>query len=150
MNRVGPGSAWLLSGVIFGAGLSLSGMINPRKVLAFLDVTGAWDPTLLLVMIAAVVTPMVLFRVVLRRDNPLFDTRFHIPTRRDIDGPLLIGSALFGIGWGIAGYCPGPAIAAFSVDLREPAIFGLAMAAGMYLRGFVQRLQRGRAKPAAA
>ncbi len=137
MNRAATAAAWAISGVVFGAGLSLSGMINPRKVLAFLDVTGAWDPTLVLVMVAAVATPMILFRVVLRRETPFLDSRFYLPTRRDLDARLIGGAALFGVGWGIAGYCPGPAIAAFSVDLREPAIFCAAMIAGMYLSDLV-------------
>lgn len=124
---------WLASGVVFGAGLSLSGMINPRKVLAFLDVAGQWDPTLLLVMGSAVGVTLVAFRFVLRRAEPLLGS-FDLPTRRDVDLPLLLGASLFGAGWGLAGYCPGPALAAFTVDLREPAIFGTAMAAGMYLR----------------
>jgi len=133
VKKIAPGLAWLASGVVFGAGLSLSGMISPRKVLAFLDVAGRWDPTLLLVMAAAVLTPMIAFRFVLRRDNPLLASKFHLPTRRDLDISLVGGAALFGVGWGVAGYCPGPAIAAFSVDLREPAIFGLAMVVGMFI-----------------
>ena len=124
---------WLASGVVFGAGLSLSGMINPRKVLAFLDVAGQWDPTLLLVMGSAVAVTLIAFRLVLRREEPLLGS-FDLPTRKDVDLPLVFGAALFGAGWGLAGYCPGPALAAFTVDLREPAIFGIAMAAGMYLR----------------
>ena len=124
---------WLASGVVFGAGLSLSGMINPRKVLAFLDVTGQWDPTLLLVMGGAVAVTLIGFRFVLRRPQPLPGT-FELPTRKDIDAPLVFGAALFGAGWGLAGYCPGPAIAAFTVDLREPLIFCAAMVAGMYAR----------------
>ncbi len=124
---------WFASGLVFGAGLSLSGMINPRKVLAFLDVTGQWDPTLLLVMGGAVAVTLLGFRFVLRRTGPLLGS-FDLPTRKDIDIPLLLGAALFGSGWGLAGYCPGPALAAFTVDLREPAIFCIAMAAGMYLR----------------
>ena len=143
MKKIAPALAWLVSGIVFGAGLSLSGMINPRKVLDFLDVAGAWDPTLLLVMGAAVLTPMIAFRFVLRRDNPLLEDQFHLPTRRDLDKSLIGGAALFGIGWGVAGYCPGPAIAAFSVDLREPAIFGLAMIAGMYLRDVVPAHRKG-------
>ena len=130
------GSVWLASGVVFGAGLSLSGMINPRKVLAFLDVTGDWDPTLLLVMGGAVAVTLIAFRLVLKRDRPLLGS-FDLPTRRDIDASLVIGASLFGIGWGLAGYCPGPALTAFTVDLREPAIFCAAMVAGMYARRLI-------------
>ena len=124
---------WLASGVVFGAGLSLSGMINPRKVLAFLDVAGEWDPTLLLVMGSAVGVTLIAFRFVLRQTEPMLGS-FDLPSRKDIDLPLVAGAALFGAGWGLAGYCPGPALAAFTVDLREPAIFAIAMAGGMYLR----------------
>lgn len=128
-----PAAVWLLSGLVFGIGLSWSGMINPRKVLAFLDVTGAWDPTLLLVMVSAVTVTLVTFRLVLRRPNPWVG-QFALPTRREIDWPLAAGAAIFGLGWGMAGYCPGPAIAAFAVDWREPSIFVTAMAAGMLLQ----------------
>ncbi|MBT8131356.1 MAG: YeeE/YedE family protein [Gammaproteobacteria bacterium] len=137
-----PALAWLLSGLLFGAGLSLSGMINPRKVLAFLDVTGNWDPTLLLVMGGAVATTALLFRLVLRRPAPVLAQEFYLPTRTDLDVSLIVGSAMFGAGWGLAGYCPGPALAAFSVDFREPVIFCAAMIAGMFLRDLFAVIQR--------
>lgn len=109
------GLAALLCGLVFGLGLALAGMTSPQKVLAFLDVAGDWDPALLCVLGGAVVTAAIAFRFVLRRPRPLFDARFHLPDRPRIDAPLVIGSVLFGIGWGIAGYCPGPAVALLAV-----------------------------------
>lgn len=129
-------SVWLASGIVFGAGLSLSGMINPRKVLAFLDVAGQWDPTLLLVMSGAVAVTLISFHFVLKRERPLLG-QFDLPTRRDIDTPLVVGASLFGLGWGLVGYCPGPVITAFTVDWREPTIFCLTMVAGIYLRRLI-------------
>ena len=107
--------AALLCGLVFGVGLALAGMTSPQKVLAFLDVAGDWDPALLCVLGGAVVTAAIAFRLVLSRPRPLFDARFHLPDRSRIDAPLVVGSILFGIGWGIAGYCPGPAVALLAV-----------------------------------
>ncbi len=101
----------LLCGLVFGLGLALAGMTSPQKVLAFLDVAGDWDPALLCVLGGAVVTAAIAFRLVLARPRPVFDARFHVGDARRIDAPLVVGSILFGIGWGIAGYCPGPAVA---------------------------------------
>jgi uncharacterized membrane protein YedE/YeeE len=109
------GLAALLCGLVFGLGLALAGMTSPQKVLAFLDVAGDWDPALLCVLGGAVVTAAIAFRFVLGRPRPMFDARFHLPDRPRIDAPLVIGSVLFGIGWGIAGYCPGPAVALLAV-----------------------------------
>ena len=105
----------LLCGLVFGLGLALAGMTSPQKVLAFLDVAGDWDPALLCVLGGAVVTAAIAFRFVLKRPRPVFDVRFHVGDARRIDAPLVIGSILFGIGWGIAGYCPGPAVALLAV-----------------------------------
>ena len=103
--------AALASGVIFGLGLSLAQMTNPDKVLNFLDMRGAWDPSLLFVLGGAVVLSAVAFHFVFKRQAPLWDSMFHLPLLKEIDRPLIIGSALFGVGWGLSGYCPGPAIA---------------------------------------
>lgn len=103
--------AALVSGVIFGLGLSLAQMTNPDKVLNFLDMTGAWDPSLLLVLGGAVVLSTIAFHFVFKRPAPLWDSMFHLPLLKTIDRPLIMGSALFGVGWGLSGYCPGPAIA---------------------------------------
>ena len=110
------------AGVLFGIGLWVSGMANPRKVLDFLDVTGNWDASLLLVMGGAVAVTAAAFRPILRRKDLKF--------RNQIDAPLVIGAALFGIGWGIGGYCPGPAITALSNLSLEPLVFVAAMIGG--------------------
>ncbi len=119
----------LLGGTIFGIGLALSGMTDPNRVLAFLTLNANWDPALLLVIGSAVATSAVGFLLISRRRAPLFDSRFHLPEKTELDGRLLGGAALFGIGWGIAGFCPGPAIvAALTLDLRAwlflPAFVG--------------------------
>ncbi len=128
MNRVLAAAA---AGLLFGAGLSLSGMINPAKVIAFLDVAGRWDASLAFVMLGGLAVTAAGYRLVLRRPRPVFDGAFSLPTRRDIDVALLAGAALFGIGWGLAGYCPGPALAALGFGQVPTGIFVLAMAAGM-------------------
>jgi uncharacterized membrane protein YedE/YeeE len=127
--------AALIAGALFGVGLALSGMTDARRVLGFLDVAGAFDPTLLFVLGGAVVTTTLLFHVVLRRDKPLLADTFHVSTLRQIDRPLVVGAALFGIGWGLAGYCPGPALAGLGVASREALWFVPAMIVGMFLHG---------------
>jgi uncharacterized membrane protein YedE/YeeE len=111
--------AALGSGVVFGLGLSLAQMTNPDKVLNFLDIGGRWDPSLLLVLGGAVVLSALAFRLVFKRSVPLWDTLFHMPLPKAIDRPLIVGSALFGIGWGLSGYCPGPAIASLGFGNPE-------------------------------
>ena len=110
--------AALITGVVFGLGLSMAQMTNPDKVLNFLDMTGTWDPSLLLVLGGAVVLSGIAFHFVFKRSKPLWDSMFHMPLPKAIDRPLVIGSALFGIGWGLSGYCPGPAIA--SIGFGNP------------------------------
>ena len=127
------------AGFVFGIGLWISGMANPKKVLAFLDVTGYWDASLALVMAGAVAVTVVLFRLVLNREKPALAETFELPTRKDIDLPLLAGAAIFGIGWGIGGYCPGPAITALSTLTAESAVFVAAMIAGGYLHKLATR-----------
>lgn len=121
----------LLAGIVFGAGLAVSDMINPARVLNFLDLAGAWDPSLMFVMGGALGTTIIGYRIAMRRSAPLFDKSFSLPTARDVDAPLVLGSAMFGVGWGLAGICPGPAVTAL-VSL-EPKIFVFvaAMLAGM-------------------
>ena len=121
----------LLVGVLFGAGLDLSDMINPARVLAFLDVTGAWDPTLALVMIGALVPTTVAFAIRPHLASPFFGTKFFIPENRSTDTKLLSGAALFGIGWGLVGFCPGPAIAALGFGTWQAWLFVAAMLTGM-------------------
>ena len=112
-------AAALGSGVVFGLGLSLAQMTNPDKVLNFLDISGRWDPSLLLVLGGAVTLSTLAFRLVFRRGAPLWDSLFHLPVAKAIDRPLVLGSALFGLGWGLSGYCPGPAIASLGFGNPE-------------------------------
>ncbi|WP_440480682.1 DUF6691 family protein [Qipengyuania mesophila] len=121
----------LVSGTLFGAGLTLGGMTDPARVRGFLDLFGDWDPTLAFVMGGAVIVMAIVWRVVPRMAAPLFEEQFHFPTRKDFDARLIGGAALFGIGWGIAGLCPGPGIAALVIAPQAAAIFVLAMLSGM-------------------
>ncbi|MBS9402939.1 YeeE/YedE family protein [Halomonas sp. TRM85114] len=125
--------AGYIAGLIFGLGLAISGMTDPARVLGFLDVAGAWDPTLVFVLGGAVVTNFIGYRLVLRRPNPLFGERFQLPTRQDLDGRLIGGAALFGIGWGLSGYCPGPAFASIAGLTLPLAAMLVAMIAGWFL-----------------
>ena len=118
-------------GLLFGLGLWISGMSTPSKVLNFLDVTGSWDPSLLLVLGGASGVTMIAFRFVANRSLALFGGALQLPTSKDIDAPLVIGALLFGIGWGIGGYCPGPALTALSTFGRDAMVFVAAMAGGM-------------------
>lgn len=129
--------AALACGLVFGLGLSLSGMLDPVRVRGFLDVGGAWDPSLMLVLGGALTVSAIGYLIVSRLPRPAFDTGFDVPTNRRIDVPLLAGSALFGIGWGLAGFCPGPAVAALSTGAVPVAVFVAAMLAGMALHALV-------------
>ena len=120
-----------LAGVLFSIGLVVGGMTRPGKVLGFLDVAGAWDASLALVMGGAVGINVILFALILRRRGPILGGAFQIPRRRDIDGRLLLGAAIFGAGWGIAGYCPGPSIVSLASGNAGPIVFVAAMAAGL-------------------
>ncbi len=123
--------ATLISGLLFGCGLVVSGLINPAKVLNFLDLAGTWDPSLAITMAVAVVTTAIGYRLAFERGRPLLDSSFHVPAGNAIDGKLLVGAGLFGIGWGLAGFCPGPAIAALSIGSSPALTFFVAMLAGM-------------------
>lgn len=120
------------AGIIFAVGLGLSGMTQPGKVIGFLDFAGNWDPSLALVMAGAVLVYTVGFRA--RKPRPLFAPAYQLPTVKGIDRRLLLGSALFGIGWGLAGFCPGPALTSLVTLRWEPVLFVAAMLAGMLLR----------------
>ncbi|TVU54151.1 MAG: YeeE/YedE family protein [Arthrospira sp. PLM2.Bin9] len=120
----------LVSGILFGFGLGLSQMMDRDRVLGFLDVVGVWDPTLIFVLGGAVGVTAIAFRFVLRLPHPLFSNKFYLPTRQDIDPTLIMGAAIFGIGWGIGGYCPGPAITALVLGILNPVLFIIAMIAG--------------------
>jgi len=134
-----------VSGLIFAIGLALSGMTQPAKVIAFLDIQGNWDPSLAFVMGGAVLAYALLYRLIRRRQTPLFSPTFSIPTRTDIDLRLLGGAALFGIGWGLGGFCPGPAIVSLVSGQASVFIFVTAMIAGMYLFKLVDNLKRRQA-----
>ncbi len=125
--------ASLLCGLIFGIGLVVSGMSNPAKVLNFLDIAGTWDPSLLFVMGGAAAVTFVGYRLVQTRSRPAFAERFHMPTARDIDAPLIAGSAFFGLGWGLSGFCPGPAITGLALHAAGTLIFLPLMLAGMWI-----------------
>jgi uncharacterized protein len=131
-------------GLVFGLGLLLSGMSDPAKVLNFLDLggiaAGSWDPSLAFVMAGAVAVAFAGFRLVLRRSQPLFAEKFHLPTKRELDFRIVSGPAIFGIGWGLAGFCPGPALTALGFGSRAAFLFVAAMLAGMWLARFISRL----------
>jgi uncharacterized membrane protein YedE/YeeE len=123
----------LVVGLLFGAGLALSDMINPARVLAFLDVAGRWDPTLAFVMGGALLPSAAGYWLMRRMHRPLMARDFRIPQNRTVEPKLLAGAAIFGIGWGLAGFCPGPAIAAVGFGLWQPWLFVAAMLGGMLL-----------------
>lgn len=123
----------LIAGIIFGAGLVVSDMVNPARVQAFLDVFGAWDPTLMFVMGSALLPSAVGYLLKARMTRPLLAREFHIPMVRTLNRPLLIGAALFGIGWGLVGICPGPAIAGLVLGAWQSWLFAAAMLTGMIL-----------------
>lgn len=120
----------LLAGVVFGVGLLLSGMVTPATVVGFLDITGAWDPSLAFVMAGAIGVHAPFVWLARRRQAPLFDTTFHWPQASKIDPPLVAGAAIFGIGWGISGYCPGPALVSLGTGATPVLVFVGAMIAG--------------------
>ncbi|MFV0246135.1 MAG: DUF6691 family protein [Qingshengfaniella sp.] len=133
-----------LIGLVFGIGISLSGMANPAKVLNFFDLAGAWDPSLIFVMGGALITTVIGYRLVFRRAGPVCDSRFQLPTSRVIDRRLIGGSALFGIGWGIAGFCPGGALPALGTGQGPVFVFVAAVLAGILL---ARRLQSRSIRP---
>lgn len=130
--------ATYLIGLIFGVGISISGMANPAKVLNFFDIVGVWDPSLILVMGGALITTFIGYKLVLGRAAPLFESGFNVPTSRVIDAKLVGGSAIFGIGWGIAGFCPGGALPALGTGRWEVIAFTAALLAGIFLAKFIQ------------
>ncbi|PPC75720.1 hypothetical protein C4K68_18990 [Pokkaliibacter plantistimulans] len=132
-----------ISGLVFGIGLLLAGMANPAKVLGFLDLAGIWDPSLALVMGGAIAVGLVAFTLAKRRSDSLLQVRMQLPNSRVIDQPLVVGALLFGIGWGIAGVCPGPAIVAMGAGIPQALIFVAAMMTGMLAfelrKSYIQR-----------
>ena len=129
------------AGLVFGAGLILSGMTDPGKIVGFLDVAGAWDPSLAFVMAGAVGVGFFAFRLAGRRGRTFLGGAIHLPTRRDFDVRLIGGSTVFGIGWGLAGFCPGPALVSFSSGVTQAAVFVGAMLLGMLAYAGLERLR---------
>lgn len=127
----------LVVGLMFGAGLALSDMINPGRVQAFLDIAGEWDPTLAYVMAAAILPSAVGYLIRQRMDRPLLENQFHIPENRTLDRPLLLGAVMFGVGWGLVGFCPGPAVAGLVLGYWQPWLFVVAMLGGMLIHRLV-------------
>ena len=134
--------AILISGLLFGAGVTTSGMVNPMKILNFLDISGPWDATLIFVMGGGLVVTLLGYQIIFRRNAPLFAASFRLPASQDIDAKLLGGAALFGLGWGISGFCPGPAIASLVFGRMESITFVIAMAAGMIVTKQIQNRMR--------
>lgn len=130
------------AGALFAVGLAISGMTSPSKVVGFLDVTGAWDASLAFVMMGAVGVHAIARRIVLRRRAPLFDARFHLPTRDSLDAPLIAGAALFGVGWGLGGFCPGPAIVSAGSGEIGALVFVIGMTIGVVLEHTASRMAR--------
>ena len=131
--------ASLISGLVFGLGLIVSGMADPAKVLGFLDLAGAWDPSLAFVMAGAIAVGAVAFLLARRRTASLLGAEMRLPTRREVDRRLIGGGLLFGVGWGIAGFCPGPALVAVGMRQDKALVFTLAMLAGMGVFEWLER-----------
>jgi uncharacterized protein len=123
----------LISGLLFGFGLALSGMVSPGKVIGFLDLTGNWDPSLAFVMGGGVLVTVISFRYILKRPTPIFGREFKLPTRNDIDKHLISGAVLFGLGWGLGGLCPGPALSSLAYGNPKIFVFVGAMVAGIVI-----------------
>jgi uncharacterized membrane protein YedE/YeeE len=137
------------AGLLFGIGLIVSGMTDPAKVLDFLDLAGRWDPSLALVMAAAIAVAAPAYRAARARPRALLGEPIQLPAARRVDRPLVLGSLAFGAGWGIAGYCPGPALVAAGSGREKALVFAAAMLAGMALYTVLERRARARAAPAA-
>jgi uncharacterized membrane protein YedE/YeeE len=140
-----------IAGFLFGLGLVIGGMSNPAKVLNFLDLAGSWDPSLAFVMAGAVAVTFIGYKLVFRQPRPLFAARFHLSEMKRIDSRLVLGAAIFGVGWGLSGFCPGPAITSLPLLAKGTLVFVPAMLVGMTLirlitnRGFKQKLVPARA-----
>lgn len=126
-------------GALFAVGLAVSGMTKPAKITGFLDVAGAWDASLALVMLGAVSVHFVAFRLIMKRTSPLLDTKFHVPSRKDIDVRLVIGAAIFGIGWALGGFCPGPGLVSAGGGSLGGLVFVAGLTAGMLVEQAMSR-----------
>jgi uncharacterized membrane protein YedE/YeeE len=137
-----------LTGALFGTGIAMSGMANPAKVINFFDVAGTWDPSLAFVMGGAVIVTFIGYRLVMQRPSPIYEPTFDVPTNRKLDAKLISGAAIFGVGWGIAGFCPGGALPALGTLDSRVVIFVGALIAGMLATRFLTDWARPRAQPA--
>lgn len=135
-------AAAFAAGLVFGIGLILSGMTDPGKVIGFLDVAGSWDPSLAFVMAGAIAVGLLAFALAKRRTRAFLGGAMHLPQGRDIDPRLVGGSLVFGLGWGLAGFCPGPALVSFASGQEKAAVFVAAMLVGMLVQGALERLQK--------
>jgi uncharacterized membrane protein YedE/YeeE len=149
-----PLLAQFFIGLLFGSGLVISGMSNPEKVLNFLDLaaipSGGWDPSLAFVMAGGIVVTYLGYKLVLKRERPLYGAQFHLSKRKDINAPIIIGPAIFGVGWGLAGFCPGPAFTAVGTGSNSAFLFVMAMLAGMVGARLLALHQRSIASSGAA
>ena len=127
------------TGALFAVGLAVSGMTKPSKVVGFLDVVGAWDASLAFVMVSAIAVHFAAYRIISRRSSPLLEASFHLPTRKGIDTRLVLGAALFGVGWGLGGFCPGPGLVAAGAGVRNALVFVAGMTIGMVIKNVVAR-----------
>lgn len=134
-----PAASALAAGLLFGVGLTISGMTKADKVINFLDLKDAWDPSLALVMAGAIAVHLILFKLILRRESPLYGVNFGIPTRTDVDMRLVGGSALFGIGWAVGGFCPGPGLVSAASLAPQALVFVAALTGGMLIFQLVER-----------
>ncbi len=127
------GLAALAVGFIFALGLGISGMTQPQKVIGFLDLFGQWDPSLIFVMVGGIIVHFITYRLIRKRSSPLFSTQWHVPIKKDITPALITGSFIFGVGWALGGFCPGPAVTSLASFESTPFIFVVSMIAGMFL-----------------
>ncbi len=137
--KIAYGLAALGTGLLFGLGLTISEMVNPEKILSFLDVFGAWNPALIFVMLGALLISIPGFQQLVRRDQPFFALKYLLPEKQDIDKNLILGSVLFGVGWGLVGLCPGPAVTALVTLDPELYLFMAAVLAGMFFQKIVMK-----------
>jgi uncharacterized membrane protein YedE/YeeE len=133
------GLAALVVGFVFAIGLGISGMTQPQKVVGFLDLFGNWDPSLIFVMVGGIIVHFATYRLIRKRKSPLLSTDWHVPTKKEITPALVAGSLLFGIGWGLGGFCPGPAITSLASFESRPFIFVISMLVGMFLFRLVDK-----------
>lgn len=133
------GLASLVVGFVFAIGLGISGMTQPQKVVGFLDLFGNWDPSLIFVMVGGIIVHFVTYKLIRKRKSPLLSTDWHVPTKKEITPALATGSLLFGIGWGLGGFCPGPAVTSLASFETKPFIFVMSMIVGMFLFRLVDK-----------